>query len=280
MRSLFALAGAAVAALALAGAASAQTTSCTPGSDWGTLRADYARQVVDLVNDHRASLGLRRLVLSPALGRAAEWKALHMARFDYFAHSDLDGRTAFQRARDCGYPSSYVGENIYLNVWSPEAAVAGWLASPGHRANIETPHYAATGVGVALAANGGRLLWVQKFGDVDDTTVQPTPATVPTSGEAAWNAAPRAGADSARLRRGAVRLVRVLRNDSDPDGDRVRLVGIVRQPQHGRASVRADGTIVYRPRAGFVGRDTLTYRIADGRGGYARAAVVLRIVNA
>ena len=278
MRSLIALGSAALAALALAGIASAQTTGCTPGGDWGTLRADYSRQVVDLVNDHRASLGLRRLVISPALGRAAEWKALHMARFDYFAHSDPDGRTAFQRARDCGYPSSYVGENIYLNVRSPEAAVAGWLASPGHRANIETARYAATAVGVALAADG-RLLWVQKFGDVDEASAQPTPATAPTFGEAAWNAAPRAAADSARLRRGAPRLVPVLRNDSDPDGDRVRLVGIVRRPQHGRASVRADGTIVYRPRAGFAGRDTLTYRIADGRGGYARAAVAFRVVR-
>ena len=140
------------------------------------------------------------------------------------------------------------------------------------------PPNAATGIGVALAADG-RLLWVQKFGDVDDATAGAIPVTAPTSGEAAWNAAPRAAADSARLRRGAVRLVRVLRNDSDPDGDRVRLVGIVRRPQHGRASVRADGTIVYRPRAGFVGRDTLTYRIADGRGGYARATVALRIVS-
>ena len=91
-------------------------TNRTPGSDCGTLRADYARQVADLINAHRASLGLRQLVVSPALNRAAEWKALHMAKLDYFAHSHPDGRMPWQRARDCGYPSSYVGENIHLNV--------------------------------------------------------------------------------------------------------------------------------------------------------------------
>jgi uncharacterized protein YkwD len=278
MRSLFALAAAGAAALALTGNALAQTTNCTPGDDWGTLRAEYARQVVDLVNGHRASLGLRQLAVSPALTRAAEWKALHMAKLDYFAHSDPDGRTPWQRARDCGYPSSYVGENIYLNVRTPEGAVAGWLASPGHRANIETGRYVATGVGVAVAADG-RLVWVQKFGDVNDATSEPAPLTPTSPDERAWNVAPRAVADGVRMRRDGVRLIRVLRNDTDADGDRLRLVGIVRKPQNGRASVRADGTILYRARAGFVGRDTLIYRIADGRGGYARAAVYLRVVR-
>jgi uncharacterized protein YkwD len=278
MRSLLALAAAGIAALTLAGNALAQTTNCTPGSDWGTLHADSARQVIDLVNDHRASLGLRRLAVSPSLSRAAEWKALHMANLDYFAHSDPDGRTAFQRAHDCGYPSSYIGENIYLNVRSPDAAVAGWLASPGHRTNIETARYAATGVGVALAADG-RLLWVQKFGDVIDAATAPAGVTSPTSGEPTGNVAPRAVADSVQMRRDRVRLVRVLRNDADPDGDRLRVVGVVRRPQHGRVSVRTDGTLVYRPRAGFVGRDALAYRIADGRGGYARAPVALRVVR-
>ena len=278
MRFFFTLAAAGVTALTLAGRALAQTTNCTPGSDWGTLRAADAARVVELVNDHRASLGLRRLAVSPSLTRAAEWKALHMAKLDYFAHSDPDGRTAFQRARDCGYPSSFIGENIFLNIGTPETAVAGWLASPGHRTNIETARFAVTGVGVALAADG-RLLWVQKFGDVLDGASAPATGTSPGSGAEAGNVAPRALGDSVRMRRDRVRLVRVLRNDTDPDGDRLRIVGIVRKPQHGRVGVRADGTLVYRPRAGFVGRDTFTYRIADGRGGYARAPVAVRVVR-
>ncbi len=279
MRLLLGLVAVAATALALGGGALAQTTNCTPGGDWGTLRADDASRVVELVNAHRARLGLRTLAVSPALARAAEWKALHMARFDYFAHSDPGGRTVGQRARDCGYSSSYVGENIYLDVRSPEAAVAGWLTSAGHRANIEHPHYGATAVGVALAADG-RLLWVQKFGDAVDTFTSPPP--VPSPG--AWdgsaptaNTAPRARADGARLRRNGSRAVRVLRNDTDADGDRLRVLGIVRKPRYGRTMVRPDGTVVYRPRPGYAGRDTFTYRIGDGRGGYSRATVSLRV---
>ena len=115
---------------------------------------------------------------------------------------------------------------------------------------------------------------MRKFGDVNEATSEPAPLTPTSPDESAWNVAPRAVADGVRMRRDGGRVIRVLRNDTDADGDRVRLVGIVRKPQNGRASVRADGTILYRPRAGFVGRDTLIYRIADGRGGYAHAGVL------
>ena len=40
---------------AVAGAA---VGDCTPAADWGTLRQDLATQVVQLVNQHRASRGL------------------------------------------------------------------------------------------------------------------------------------------------------------------------------------------------------------------------------
>ena len=40
---------------------------CTPGADWGTLRTDLATQVVQLVNQHRASLGLSQLAVTTPL---------------------------------------------------------------------------------------------------------------------------------------------------------------------------------------------------------------------
>jgi uncharacterized protein YkwD len=65
---------------------------------------------------------------------------------------------------DCGYEGSSWGENLALGYASPKAVVAGWLASAGHRANIENPGYTVTGVGVA-ASRSGRLYWTQSFGD-------------------------------------------------------------------------------------------------------------------
>lgn len=64
----------------------------------------------------------------------------------------------------------------------------------------------------------------------------------------------------------------------DPDGDVVRLDGIVGQPQHGSAAVAPDGTgIVYTSTAGTSGQDWFTYRVVDPFGatgeGIARVGV-------
>jgi len=73
-----------LAVLALAGAAASvailpayAATNYTPSSSWGTERTDLAAQVVELVNQHRASKGLSALSLSPTLTVASRWKSLH-----------------------------------------------------------------------------------------------------------------------------------------------------------------------------------------------------------
>ncbi len=69
---------------AVAGAA---VGDCTPGADWGTLRQDLATQVVQLVNQHRASLGLPQLTVTTPLTNAAVWKSRHMAYYRYMQHA-------------------------------------------------------------------------------------------------------------------------------------------------------------------------------------------------
>jgi hypothetical protein len=91
------------------------------------------------------------------------------------------------------------------------------------------------------------------------------------------NDAPVAGADdvAARPRRSVV--VYVLGNDSDVDGDRLRIRGIARAPYYGSAAVDS-GTIVYRARRGTGGRyDRMTYKVSDGNGGVALATVEVQI---
>lgn len=162
----------------LAAAAQAVAATCTPEPGWGTDRPDFARSVLALVNDHRASKGLPQLAVSPALTASAEWKSLHMARFAYFAHDDPApvSRSAFQRTRDCGYRGSTWGENIAWGYPTPQSAVAGWLGSPGHRAAIENPAYTTAGVGVASA--GGRFYWTMGFGN-DASAARPPAAAAP-----------------------------------------------------------------------------------------------------
>jgi uncharacterized protein YkwD len=157
-------------------ATAAGVGDCTAGADWGTVRGDLAAQVVSLVNQHRAGLGLAGLAGSAKLTAAATWKARHMAYYGYFSHDDPAppvARSTRDRIAACGYTAGW-GENIAYGQSSAASVMQSWLGSPGHKANIEGS-YRAIGVGVAAAASG-RLYWAQVFGTVADRGSPPPPA--------------------------------------------------------------------------------------------------------
>ena len=155
---------------------------CTPGSDWGTSRPDLSDQTIQLVNAHRAGLGLRQLTVSPTLTASAVWKARHMAKYQYMAHDDPAppvARWAGDRMVACGYTSSW-GENIAYGYPTPQQVFNGWLGSPGHRANIENPNWAAIGSGAASGPGNG-LSWAHAFGALaDGGGAPPTPPPAPS----------------------------------------------------------------------------------------------------
>ena len=68
----------------------------------------------------------------------------------------------------------------------------------------------------------------------------------------------------------------VLANDTDADGDALRVTGVL-QPDNGAATHNAAGTITYTPPTDFNGADTFTYTISDGVGGTATASVILTV---
>jgi uncharacterized protein YkwD len=181
LRSL-AVAALAFLAVSVAGpASSAQVVAnCSPTSFSSTDRPSLAAQVVSLINQHRAGKNLPQLSLSAPLTASSRWKSLHMAANGYFDHNDPAppvARTAFQRARDCGYTGGTWGENIAVGYPTAQAAVNGWLGSSGHKANIESARYTTTGVGVAADASG-RLYWTQSFGN--DASAGAPPPAAPT----------------------------------------------------------------------------------------------------
>src|SRR6185312_6539227 len=63
----------------------------------------------------------------------------------------------------------------------------------------------------------------------------------------------------------------VLANDSDADGDALTITA-VSTPAHGTA-IAAGANVDYTPAANYLGDDTFTYSITDGRGGTASATV-------
>jgi uncharacterized protein YkwD len=158
------------------GTPAATVGDCTPGANFRPANAAFAAQVVQLVNEHRASLGLHALKLSPSLSASAVWKARHMATYGYMAHDDPAppvARTAGDRIAACGYRGGW-GENIAAGFTTPAAVLAAWLQSPGHRANIENPAYVVTGAGASVTANGVTV-WAQDFGLTDDSASSAPP---------------------------------------------------------------------------------------------------------
>ena len=98
--------------------------------------------MLTLVNQHRTAMGLTALQVSPTLTASAQWKSLHMAYYQYMDHDDPAppvARAWSDRLAACGYPSASEGENIAYGYATAQDVMTGWLNSPGHRANIESP---------------------------------------------------------------------------------------------------------------------------------------------
>jgi uncharacterized protein YkwD len=133
-----------------------------------------------LVNRERTSRGEAPLRPNVDLQRAAQSHSGDMASASYFAHESRSGQTPLARMRACGYIFSArlgyaIGENIAwgtLSLATPKAIVAGWMASPGHRANILDAAFRDTGVGIAphplasLARGQAGAIYTQDFGRI------------------------------------------------------------------------------------------------------------------
>lgn len=141
--------------------------------DLGDWR-DAGKAVLRLVNEVRArprDCGTRHFDPAPplawndALGDAALAHSRDMAAKDYFSHTDPAGESVAERVSRAGYRWRHVGENIAAGLGEPAQVVAGWLASPGHCANIMAPDFAE--MGAAYAINPASVLdvyWTQDFG--------------------------------------------------------------------------------------------------------------------
>lgn len=107
----------------------------------------------DLVNRHRTSRGLARLTWEPRVAELAREHSLAMARGSRgFGHDGFDDRAD---AISGLLPAGSVAENVaYDGRTGPDLAslvAEGWIASPGHRKNIEGD-FTTTGIGAARGA--------------------------------------------------------------------------------------------------------------------------------
>ncbi len=140
------------------------------GRESGTTVRARVVELVNVARSHGRKCGSVRFAAAPPLSSsgklndAADRHARDMARRKFFDHRGADGSQPKDRVMRAGYQPRLTGENIAFGPESAEEAVAGWLASPGHCANIMDSRFQHIGVGLAVGRGRGRIYWVQDFG--------------------------------------------------------------------------------------------------------------------
>jgi uncharacterized protein YkwD len=151
---------------------------------WMVLGAPYAtpsraeatamtQRVLELINEARgrkrrcggdAYKPAGRLARAPALNKAALAHARDMASHSFMGHKGSDGSLPAQRATRAGYAWRSVAENVASGSATPEQAVADWLKSPGHCANLMSATYSETGIAVVVDPESAAVIyWAQVF---------------------------------------------------------------------------------------------------------------------
>lgn len=127
---------------------------------------DDEYQIFELVNAQRRRSRLNDLIWDDNLARMARSFSKKMAKENFFAHADFDGKTVVNRAEDSRIKDwSKIGENLFYfegNHNFDELAVKSWMKSPTHRQNIMDENWTATGIGIAESRDG-RIYITQVF---------------------------------------------------------------------------------------------------------------------
>lgn len=154
-----------------------QNTELTPTPE-NTAVVDTA--TLCLINQERARHGEQPLQPNARLQQAAQSHSEEMVEQNYFGHVSPSGETPATRILATGYvPSSKdgytLGENIAwgtLQLSTPAAIVAAWIASPEHLANILYAPYRDTGLAIvpavpaSLAEGQSGAVYSQEFGEI------------------------------------------------------------------------------------------------------------------
>ncbi|MBS0659296.1 MAG: cadherin-like domain-containing protein [Verrucomicrobia bacterium] len=144
-----------------------------------------------------------------------------------------------------------------------ETGSSGWSIADGSNTGYFTP-----GVG------DGGVQFVT--GVVVRFSVDADPTTGPL------NRPPVAGTDTVGGRRNTtteLKLSKLLRNDSDPDGDPLSIVAVSATSAQGGTVVLSPTSVAYTPPPDYVGADAFTYDLSDGRGGLATGLVNVTVAD-
>jgi len=141
---------------------------CHLASSIAQAQSDSASEVIQLVNELRASNGLPAYQVDAVLMGVAQAQASWSAANNYIGHTGPDGSSPNDRAQAAGYgggESSFATENAAhgtASINTPELVVTMWQSDWGHLNAMISPNYEHIGVGYAEA--GGYSWYVMMVG--------------------------------------------------------------------------------------------------------------------
>lgn len=116
------------------------------------------QQMVNLINQARASAGLPPLQVSSQLTNAARAKSRDMIDKNYFSHTSPTYGSFVDLLNHFGVSYRSAAENLAMNSsGSVTAAHDMLMASPGHRNNILGSSYNLFGVGIQVRGDGSHF---------------------------------------------------------------------------------------------------------------------------
>ncbi len=130
------------------------------------------QHIVEMTNQVRQEQKLPALKVDAMLAKAARAFAQKVANSGKFSHT-ADGRNPAQRAESAGYKPCDIAENLAMDENAQGfdtgalalQAIAGWMNSPPHRANILRRSVSEIGVGVARSPGAKpKFISVELFG--------------------------------------------------------------------------------------------------------------------
>jgi len=128
------------------------------GEDFQNLITANELELFNLVNTHRATLGIEELTFSVVAYSYAEEHTGLMVSENTLSHKNFNSRASKIVSKT---NASHVAENITKNKTTVTDALEGWLSSPSHKNTIEG-NFSHTAI--SIKENGlGELFYTQIF---------------------------------------------------------------------------------------------------------------------
>ncbi len=117
------------------------------------------QNLLTLFNNRRAAIGVPALTLNSTLNQGADRYAEIMAKQNWFSHTRPSGLQWYQwwdgyYPESLDTPAESIGEIIARGQDTTSEVYGDWMASSGHKAQIEKSVYRKVGIGLQHSSNG------------------------------------------------------------------------------------------------------------------------------